>query len=67
MQKAFSKQSQTLRHIMQSRGDQIRPFFQLSKQKITHRKKNTFTMTKRVARDWDEGVKGRMSNRHCMM
>jgi hypothetical protein len=31
-------------------------------------KKNTFRTTKRVARDWDEGVKGkRMSNQHCMM
>jgi hypothetical protein len=29
---------------------------------------NTFRTTKRVARDWDEGVKGRrMNNRHFMM
>jgi hypothetical protein len=57
MQKAFSTQSQTLRHITQSQGDKIRPFLQLSKQKITYRKINIFRTTKRVARDWDEGVK----------
>jgi hypothetical protein len=52
--KKFSTQSQTLRHITQSRGDQIRPFLQLSRQKITHRKSNTFRTTKIVARDWDD-------------
>ncbi len=57
MQKAFSTQSQTLRHITQSQGDQIRAFLQLSRQKITYRKINTFRTTKRVARDWDEGGK----------
>jgi hypothetical protein len=57
MQKALSTQSQTLRHITQSRGDQIRPFLQLSRQKITHRKNNTFRTTKIVARDWDDGGK----------
>ncbi len=54
MQKAFSTQSQTLRHITQSRGDQIRPFLQLPRQKITHRKSNTFRTTKIVVRDWDD-------------
>jgi hypothetical protein len=57
MQKAFSTQSQTLRHITQSRGDQIQPFLQLSRQKITHRKSNTFRTTKIVARDWEDGGK----------
>ncbi len=57
MQKAFSTQSQTHSHITQSRGDQIRPFLQLSRQKITHRKSNTFRTTKIVARDWDDGGK----------
>ncbi len=42
---------------MQSQGDQIRPFLQLSRQKITHRKSNTFRTTKIVARDWDDGGK----------
>lgn len=57
MQNAFSTQSQTLRDMTQSRGDQIRPFLQLSRQKITHRKSNTFRTTKIVARDWDDGGK----------
>jgi len=57
MQKTFSTQSQTLRHITQSQGDQIRPFLQLSRQKITHMKSNTFKTTKILARDWDDGGK----------
>jgi hypothetical protein len=33
----------------------------------TQEEKKTFRTTKKVARNGDEGVKGRMSNRHCMM